>query len=35
MAILHGYPNLTREAIQAALAYAAALAQERIVALPA
>jgi uncharacterized protein (DUF433 family) len=33
--ILRGYPTLTREAIQAAIAYAADLARERIVALPA
>jgi uncharacterized protein (DUF433 family) len=33
--ILHSYPSLTREAIQAAVAYAADLARERIVALPA
>jgi uncharacterized protein (DUF433 family) len=32
--ILHSYPSLTREAIPAALAYAAELARERIVALP-
>jgi uncharacterized protein (DUF433 family) len=29
--ILRGYPSLTREAIQAAIAYAADLARERIV----
>lgn len=33
--IIQSYPSLTREAVQAALAYAADLAQERIVALPA
>ena len=33
--ILRSYPSLTAEAIQAALAYAAELAQERVVALPA
>lgn len=32
--ILHSYPSLTREAIQAAVAYAADLTRERIVALP-
>lgn len=34
-AILHSYPSLSREAIQAAIAYAADLARERVVALPA
>jgi uncharacterized protein (DUF433 family) len=33
--ILVSYPTLTREAVQAALAYAAELAQERILKLPA
>jgi uncharacterized protein (DUF433 family) len=33
-AILHSYPTLQIEDIQAALAYAAELARERIVALP-
>jgi uncharacterized protein (DUF433 family) len=33
--ILRSYPSLTPEAIKAALAYAADLAQERVVALPA
>lgn len=33
--ILHSYPSLSREAIQAAIAYAAELARERVVALPA
>jgi len=33
--ILHSYPSLTQEAIQAAIAYAAELARERIVALAA
>lgn len=32
--ILHSYPSLTRESIQAAVAYAADLARERLVALP-
>jgi uncharacterized protein (DUF433 family) len=32
--IMNSYPALSREAIQAAIAYAAALARERIVALP-
>jgi uncharacterized protein (DUF433 family) len=32
--IVHSYPSLSREAIQAAIAYAAELARERIVALP-
>jgi len=33
--ILKSYPTLTRAAIQAALAYAAALAQERVLPFPA
>jgi len=33
--LLRSYPSLTPEAIQAALAYAADLAQERVIALPA
>jgi uncharacterized protein (DUF433 family) len=33
--ILRSYPSLTREAIQAAIAYAAELARERVTALPA
>ena len=33
--ILHSYPSLNREAVQAAIAYAAELARERVVALPA
>jgi uncharacterized protein (DUF433 family) len=33
--ILRSYPSLSREAIQAAIAYAAELARERVVALPA
>ncbi len=32
--ILQSYPSLTREAIQAAMAYAAELARERLVSLP-
>jgi uncharacterized protein (DUF433 family) len=32
--ILKSYPTLTQEAIQAAVAYAAELARERVVALP-
>jgi uncharacterized protein (DUF433 family) len=32
--IMHSYPSLSREAIQAAIAYAAELARERVVALP-
>jgi uncharacterized protein (DUF433 family) len=32
--IMHSYPSLNREAIQAAVAYAAELARERIVVLP-
>jgi len=34
-AIMHSYPSLSREAIQAAIAYAAELTRERVVALPA
>lgn len=33
--ILHSYPSLTREAVQAAIAYAAELARERFIALSA
>ena len=33
--IVHSYPSLTPESIQAALAYASELAQERILRLPA
>lgn len=33
--ILRSYPSLSREAIQAAIAYAAELARERLVSLPA
>jgi uncharacterized protein (DUF433 family) len=33
--IIRSYPSLTREAIQAALSYAADLAQERVMPLPA
>ncbi len=33
--IIRSYPSLSREAIQAAMAYAAELARERIVAVPA
>jgi uncharacterized protein (DUF433 family) len=33
--ILHSYPWLTREAVQAAIASAAELARERVVAMPA
>ena len=32
--ILSSYPSLSREAIQAAIAYAAELARERVVAIP-
>jgi uncharacterized protein (DUF433 family) len=32
--IINSYPSLTPEAIQAAIAYAAELARERVVALP-
>jgi uncharacterized protein (DUF433 family) len=34
-AILKSYPSLTHEAIQAAIAYAAELAREQVVSLPA
>jgi uncharacterized protein (DUF433 family) len=33
--ILRSYPSLSREAIQAAITYAAELARERVVAIPA
>jgi uncharacterized protein (DUF433 family) len=33
--IMHSYPSLSREAIQAAIAYAAELTRERVVTLPA
>ncbi len=33
--IIHSYPSLTPEAVQAALAYAAELAEERVLPLPA
>jgi uncharacterized protein (DUF433 family) len=33
--IIHSYPSLTRQAIQAALAFAADVAQERVLPLPA
>lgn len=33
--IVQSYPSLNREAIQAAIAYAAELARERVVSLPA
>ena len=33
--ILESYPTITREAIRAAIAYAADLARERVIALPA
>ena len=33
--ILRSYPSLNREAIQAAIAYAADIARERVVAMPA
>ncbi len=33
--IVHSYPSLSHEAVQAAMAYAAELARERIVAVPA
>ncbi len=33
--IQHSYPSLNREAVQAAIAYAAELTRERVVALPA
>jgi uncharacterized protein (DUF433 family) len=32
--ILHSYPSLSQQAIQAAIAYAAELARERVVAMP-
>ena len=32
--ILHNYPTLSREAIQAAIAYAAELGRERVVVMP-
>jgi uncharacterized protein (DUF433 family) len=32
--MLHSYPSLSREAIHAAIAYAAELARERVVSLP-
>jgi uncharacterized protein (DUF433 family) len=32
--IVRSYPSLTREAVQAAIAYAAELGRERIVAMP-
>jgi uncharacterized protein (DUF433 family) len=32
--VLQSYPSLTREAVQAAIAYAAELARERVVAIP-
>ncbi len=32
--ILQSYPSVTKEAVQAAIAYAAELARERIVAMP-
>lgn len=32
--IMHSYPSLSREVIQAAIAYAAELARERVVFLP-
>ena len=33
--IIQSYPSLTREAVRAAIAYAAELARERVVSLPA
>lgn len=33
--IMQSYPSLTRQAVQAAIAYAAELARERVVAMPA
>jgi uncharacterized protein (DUF433 family) len=33
--IVHSYPSLNHEAVRAAITYAAALARERVVALPA
>jgi uncharacterized protein (DUF433 family) len=32
--IVHSYPSLTREAVQATILYAAELARERVVAIP-
>lgn len=32
--IVHSYPSLTQEAVQAAISYAAELARERVVAMP-
>jgi len=32
--VLHSYPSLNREAVQAAITYAAELARERVVAIP-
>ena len=32
--VLQSYPSLTREAVNAAIAYAAELARERVVAMP-
>jgi uncharacterized protein (DUF433 family) len=32
--ILHSYPSLSREAVQAAIAYAAELTRERVVGMP-
>jgi len=32
--IVRGYPSLNREAVQAAIAYAAELGRERVVAMP-
>ena len=32
--IIHSYPSLSREAVQAAIAYAADLGRERVVAMP-
>lgn len=32
--IIHSYPSLSHEAVQAAIAYAAELAKERIISLP-
>jgi uncharacterized protein (DUF433 family) len=32
--VIHSYPSLTRQAIQAALAYAVDVAQERVLPLP-
>lgn len=33
--LMHSYPSVSREAVQAAIAYAADLARERVVTLPA